>query len=159
MKAQIDCFGARLTSDDPLYTYAGVRPLPFTNEQDEQSITRRHFIREHPRLSNLFSIVGGKLTTYRSLAEECVDLVFRKLGKRLIPCTTASPLPGAVDLDLFGLPQLSANVGERLLRVYGSRANEIIQLGERDPALLQPFNKQGNALAAEVVFAFENDGD
>src|SRR5262245_5810595 len=70
---------ARLTPGDIVLTYSGVRPLPATSEKEEQSITRRHFIREHPRLRNLLSIVGGKLTTYRSLSEECVDLIFRKL--------------------------------------------------------------------------------
>jgi glycerol-3-phosphate dehydrogenase len=80
---------ARLTADQILFTYVGVRPLPWTSDEDEQSITRRHFIREQPKLRNLFSIVGGKLTTYRSLAEECVDLVFRKLGKPSPRCTTA----------------------------------------------------------------------
>ena len=80
---------AKLTPEDIVLTYSGVRPLPATSEQDEQSITRRHFIREHPRLSNLVSIVGGKLTTYRSLSEECVDLVFRKLGRESPPCMTA----------------------------------------------------------------------
>jgi glycerol-3-phosphate dehydrogenase len=81
--------GARLTHDSVLFTYSGVRPLPRTSDKEEQSITRRHFIREHPRLRNLLSIVGGKLTTYRSLAEECVDLIFRKLGKYPPPCETA----------------------------------------------------------------------
>ncbi len=81
---------AGLTRDNILYTYSGVRPLPVTGDKDEQSITRRHFIREHPQLPNLLSIVGGKLTTYRSLAEECVDLVFRKLGKDSPPCRTAT---------------------------------------------------------------------
>jgi len=81
---------AKLTRDSILDTYSGVRPLPVTDDKDEQSITRRHFIREHPRLPNLLSIVGGKLTTYRSLAEECVDLIFRKLGKAPPPCRTAS---------------------------------------------------------------------
>jgi len=80
---------AKLTRDCILFTYSGVRPLPATNDKDEQSITRRHFIREHPRLTNLLSIVGGKLTTYRSLSEECVDLVFRKLGRNPPPCRTA----------------------------------------------------------------------
>jgi glycerol-3-phosphate dehydrogenase len=79
---------AKLTRDSILYTYSGVRPLPVTAEKDEQSITRRHFIREHPQLPNLLSIVGGKLTTYRSLAEECVDLIFRKLGKNSPLCNT-----------------------------------------------------------------------
>jgi glycerol-3-phosphate dehydrogenase len=86
---------AQLTRDQILFTYVGVRPLPWTSDEDEQSITRRHFIREHPKLRNLISIVGGKLTTYRSLAEECVDLVFRKLERPSPPCTTAKkPLPG-----------------------------------------------------------------
>ena len=80
---------ASLTVDDIVSTYSGVRPLAATSEKDEQSITRRHFLREHPRLSNLLSIVGGKLTTYRSLSEECVDLVFRKLGRKSPPCMTA----------------------------------------------------------------------
>ena len=80
---------AQLTRDQILFTYVGVRPLPWTSNEDEQSITRRHFIREHPQIRNLLSIVGGKLTTYRSLAEECVDLVFRKLQRPSPPCTTA----------------------------------------------------------------------
>ena len=74
---------AKLARDSILETYSGVRPLPY------QSSTRRHFIREHPQLSNLLSIVGGKLTTYRSLSEECVDLIFRKLGKNPPKCRTA----------------------------------------------------------------------
>ena len=83
---------AQLTRDQILFTYVGVRPLPWTSN------TRRHFIREHPKLRNLFSIVGGKLTTYRSLAEECVDLIFRTLGKPSPPCTTADkPLTGFQD--------------------------------------------------------------
>src|SRR6185436_7603583 len=81
---------AALRRESILDTYSGVRPLPVTGEKAEESITRRHFIREHPRLPNLLSIVGGKLTTYRSLAEECVDLIFRKLGKDSPPCRTAT---------------------------------------------------------------------
>ncbi len=41
---------ARLTREHILFTYSGVRPLPRTENQDEQNITRRHFIREHPRI-------------------------------------------------------------------------------------------------------------
>jgi len=86
---------AHLTRENILQTYSGVRPLPVTSDKDEQSITRKHFIREHPQLPNLLSIVGGKLTTYRSLAEECVDLIFRKLGKDSPPCRTATEVLAA----------------------------------------------------------------
>jgi glycerol-3-phosphate dehydrogenase len=91
---------AGLARESVLYTYSGVRPLPVTDDKDEQSITRRHFIREHPRLPNLLSIVGGKLTTYRSLSEECVDLIFRKLGKESPPCRTATEVLATDFTDL-----------------------------------------------------------
>lgn len=133
---------ARLTRERVLYTYSGVRPLPVTSEKDEQSITRRHFIREHPRLSNLLSIVGGKLTTYRSLAEECVDLIFRKLNRTSPPCSTAKEvLPGGVNFASFAAEFTGPT---RLLRVYGSRANQVTQLHE-DP------------LTSEILFAFKHE--
>lgn len=91
---------AGLTCDSILETYSGVRPLPVTGDRNEDSITRRHFIREHPRLPNLLSIVGGKLTTYRSLAEECVDLIFRKLGRSSPPCRTATKVLATDFTDL-----------------------------------------------------------
>lgn len=152
---------AKLTRDRILYTYSGVRPLPVGGGKDEQSITRRHFIREHPRLKNLLSIVGGKLTTYRRLAEECVDLTFRKLGRSSPACDTANVvLPGAIDLGSFAKDYqkhklLSERVCERLPRIYGSRAVEIIQLCERDRDLSIPFDRAATAAAAEIVFSFE----
>ncbi|HEY2964553.1 MAG TPA: glycerol-3-phosphate dehydrogenase/oxidase [Pyrinomonadaceae bacterium] len=133
---------AGLTRDSVLYTYAGVRPLPFTTDHDEQRITRRHFLREHPRFANLISVVGGKLTTYRSLAEECVDLVFRKLQRRSPHCETASvPLPGGTG----GSPE---NVCTRWRRIYGSRAKEVAELATR---------LNTNAQTAEIVFAFDSE--
>jgi glycerol-3-phosphate dehydrogenase len=59
---------ARLSFDSVLYSYAGVRPLPFTEAGDPRGITRRHFIRK-AELKGFYSVIGGKLTTYRSLAE------------------------------------------------------------------------------------------
>lgn len=144
---------ARLNSDNVLYTYAGVRPLPFTKNGNERSITRRHFLREHPQFSNLISVVGGKLTTYRSLAEECVDLIFRKLERKSPPCETARvSLPGATG-------EVPANTGERWRRIYGSRAREVAEVAERLKAqrLQAEVSTTDNAFAAEVVFSFERE--
>src|ERR1051326_3740725 len=133
---------AELTRERVLYTYSGVRPLPFTTSDNEQSITRRHFLRVHPQISNLISVVGGKLTTYRSLAEECVDLVLRKLGRTFTRSQTGNvPLPGALHTNPPDLP-------ERWQRIYGSRAKDVAALATRLNA---------DALTAEVVFAFENE--
>lgn len=134
---------AELSSESVLYNYSGVRPLPFTKTEDEQSITRRHFLREHPQFPNLISVVGGKLTTYRSLAEECIDLIFRKLERPSPRCQTAIvPLPGATC-------DTPANVCERWRRVYGSRAKEVAELGQRLDS--------EDSLTAEIVFAFEKE--
>ena len=148
---------AELNNESVLYNYSGVRPLPFTKNEHEQSITRRHFLREHPQFSNLISVVGGKLTTYRSLAEECVDLIFRKLERPSPPCETAQvPLPGATDarseFSLAALTRgklkLELRTSERWRRVYGSRAKEVAELAQRfddDP------------LTTEIIFAFEKE--
>ena len=156
---------ARLTRKHVLYTYSGVRPLPFTNKSEAPDITRRHFIRRHPQLDRLFSIVGGKLTTYRSLAEEAVDLVLRELGRSSLACETAqSPLPGAaIDFASFSddfrqqHPELSEATHDHLLRVYGSRATLVMDLVAEDSSLGEVVDEETGAIAAEVVFAFQRE--
>jgi glycerol-3-phosphate dehydrogenase len=149
---------AKLGREDICYTYSGVRPLPFTKNEHEQGITRRHFIRPHSQIRNVFSVVGGKLTTYRGLAEECVDLVFQKLRKRSPRCETSKiPLPGATNFSLELSLEFDTAVAERISRIYGGKQCELARLCERDDALAKTFNKAGDAIAAEVVFSFESE--
>ncbi len=66
--------GAGLREQDVLYAYCGVRPLPYQPKGKTGAITRSHVIQSHaPGLTGLWSVIGGKLTTHRSLAEEVVD--------------------------------------------------------------------------------------
>jgi glycerol-3-phosphate dehydrogenase len=158
---------AKLTREQILYSYSGVRPLAFTGDQDEQSITRRHFIRSHPELDGLFSIVGGKLTTHRSLAEQTVDLVLtqRSFSQPVYSCKTAQErLPGAAttDFDVFNLnftenSPLAARTNERLLRIYGTRAQLLLEMIGEDAPLAHVFDSETGAIAAEVVFAFKHE--
>lgn len=154
---------AKLTRDKILYSYAGVRPLPFSSHNRSGSITRRHFIKEHRDIKNLFSIVGGKLTTYRSLAEEVVDLVLERLGETKRKCVTSTTrLPGAQRLNevveaLSVQTDFSKTIYDRLLRVYGSRATQVIDLASSDRDLAMPLRQGGAVLSAEVVFAFEKE--
>jgi glycerol-3-phosphate dehydrogenase len=164
--------GARLSRTEILYTYAGVRPLPFTGDnasdtgnRDASSITRRHFIRTHPNVCNLFSIVGGKLTTYRSLAQETVDLLFKKLGQSPLACTTVQvSLPGAATHDFGRFSKdfkqrsgVSETTSDHLLRTYGTRASLVLKLIDDDPLLAEVFDVETGAIAAEVVFAFKHE--
>jgi glycerol-3-phosphate dehydrogenase len=155
---------ARLTRADVLYTYSGVRPLPHIGAGEEGGITRRHFIKPS-RVRGLFSVVGGKLTTYRALAEEVVDLIFRTLGRTSPPCQTADvPLPGAAvaDFDAFSrdfkargsLPPKSA---ARLLKVYGVRASEVLRLAQTDAELSHVISEETGSIGAEVVYAFRTE--
>lgn len=88
-----------------LRAYAGVRPLyrddaPATGVADGREISRAHTIIDHEArdgVENLVSIVGGKITTYRLMAEQTADAVCRRLGVTE-PCTTADEvLPGQGD--------------------------------------------------------------
>jgi glycerol-3-phosphate dehydrogenase len=163
---------AELTRDDILYTYSGVRPLPYAGDASEKSITRRHFIHDHAAsvagangLAGLVSIVGGKLTTYRHLAEQAVDLIFRKLDRKSPPCETHSrPLPGARTTDFRAFSEefkkrsaLPASVNQRLLRIYGTRAQEVLALALAEDDLREPFSPETGAIGAEVLFAFREE--
>lgn len=158
--------GASLSTDDVLFTYSGVRPLPHVPDKSEGSVPRSHVIVDHaPEFRNLLSIVGGKLTTYRSLAEETVDKVFRLLGRKPIRCATRDlPFPGARAADLDRLrDELAAASGmppatvARLIEVYGSRAVEVWRIGADAPELLEAFDGGTWAVGAELVLAFRDE--
>ena len=155
--------GANLREVDVLYTYSGVRPLPFVPDKSEWNVSRSHVIKDHaPEHRGLLSIIGGKLTTYRSLAEQAVDIVFKQLGLKSRRCLTTSLLfPGAhvqdwagFRADLVQATQLAPATVDRLVDIYGARATEVIALGRAEPALLEPLGVGVDAIAAELVFTY-----
>jgi len=83
--------------------YCGVRPLPYVDAAKTAAITRRHWLHQHTDAAvPMFSVVGGKLTTCRSLAEETVALLSRKIG---VPATVNSrerPFPGGQNYPAAG---------------------------------------------------------
>ncbi len=84
----------RLERTDIDWHYAGVRPLPFVDRRTPASITRRHWLHEHSGGPvPLYSVIGGKLTTCRSLAESTAATVLRRLGWPLKIVTRDRPLP------------------------------------------------------------------
>jgi glycerol-3-phosphate dehydrogenase len=160
---------AELTRECVRYTYAGVRPLPYTLDEPEGQITRRHIMQDHEGSDGawgLISIVGGKLTTYRELAEQCVDLVAGKLGRSAGHSRTAEMLlPGgrtnlpwgdfaASFARESGLPRRTV---EHLLRVYGARAPEVLASAST-PELRKVFDPFTGAIAAEVPWAYHKEG-
>lgn len=87
--------GVNLTRDDIDMHYSGVRPLPRSDSTSTAGITRRHFLHEHPGTPvPMFSVIGGKLTTCRSLAEEATATLLARLGMKPKTNSRDRVLPG-----------------------------------------------------------------
>jgi glycerol-3-phosphate dehydrogenase len=157
---------AGLVPDDVLYSYSGVRPLPHAPKAgSEAEVSRDHQFVEHgPEHAGLITVVGGKLTTYRSLAEQAVDLVTRRLGSRRRCVTRHVPLPGARCADwprfaheIRAGPPYSPRTTAHLLAVYGVRTLEVLSLAASDPRLAKVLPGEDEPLAAEFVHAFTSE--
>jgi glycerol-3-phosphate dehydrogenase len=157
---------AGLSLSDVLYTFSGVRPLPYVPDKAESAVPRSHVLHDHAAsgLPGLVTVVGGKLTTYRQLAEDAVDDAFKRLGRTAPACPTRKrrfigaqfvnvPTVTAALTARTGLPAAQA---ERLVNLYGSRAFRVWQLTEQNPDLGQVIHPTG-VLAAELIFAVEED--
>ncbi len=159
---------ARLTPADVVSTWAGLRPLiRITDDEDANAASREHQIIEAE--DGLMSIVGGKLTTYRKMAAELVDVVARRLhehdGRATPPAapTDREPLPGGETRDLDILVRAAENDGfprehgERLVRAYGSESSAIIRLTQHEPNLGKPVTPHHPTLWGELVFAMRRE--
>lgn len=87
---------AHLSEADIAFHYSGVRPLPAAEALRTSAITRRHWLEEHAGAPwPLYSIIGGKLTTCRSLAEDAAQTILQKLGIPRRASSVSRALPGA----------------------------------------------------------------
>ena len=155
---------AHLSRTDIHYAYSGIRPLPHRKKGPESAITRKHIIlRNRDIAENLISIIGGKLTTYRNLAEQTIDQVGKMLHRKLPACRTHdTPLPGGADADatrreLMSLDGLSPEGVQRILDIYGSRAARLLQISKEKPQYAAALDDAQTVLAAEVVLAVRQE--
>ncbi|SEN56805.1 glycerol-3-phosphate dehydrogenase/oxidase [Nonomuraea pusilla] len=159
---------AGLTPDDVLYSVAGIRPLPYTaGVSDNAKISRGHTVHSHaPAHPGLITVIGGKLTTHRALAEDVTDEVLRTLGRGRRRCLTRRrAFPGADTADWPAFARdfvrsspLTPARSRRLLDVYGVRARRVLDLAAEDPSLAEVVDEESGALAAEVVLAVREEG-
>jgi glycerol-3-phosphate dehydrogenase len=139
------------------FSNAGVRAL-VKEKGSRSSVSRRHRIADgaHSGAGNLMSVLGGKITGYRAIAEEMVDAVCAKLNVNA-PCGTATiALPGArggarpSDVSESGLKSETIT---HLFKLYGSRANQVIHLAASGKHFREPLSPDAPDVAAQVVFA------
>jgi glycerol-3-phosphate dehydrogenase len=137
------------TRDDILSVYVGIRPLvkaAGAADGKTSSLSRDYTI--HIDHSGLLTIVGGKWTTYRHMAEDCVDhaTTLGRLDER--PCVTAT-------MHIHGYHQHPAELGS--LSVYGTDAALILELTKKNPELAKPLHPDLPYIAAEVIWAARNE--
>ena len=157
-----------LTRDDIIGTYAGLRPLlqpKVLDESKSTKVSREHTVTEV--IPGMVAIAGGKLTTYRVMAEDAVDFALGKAEAKGRPSITATlPLLGA---DGYGAAQnraetLGARYGfdadrmRHLLHRYGSEIADLLALIDEDPALGRPLQAAPQFLRAEVHRACTTEG-
>ncbi len=147
-------FAKPVTPQDVVWSYAGVRPLLDDDSGDPSAVTRDYLLELDTAQAPLLTVWGGKITTFRKLAEEAADLLTAPLGSaaKRGAWTHGAYLPGG-DLsawigkpqrpraDVVGdftrfaqaaalrYPQLSATLCHRLARAYGARIDTVLANG------------------------------
>ncbi|HEV8065278.1 MAG TPA: FAD-dependent oxidoreductase, partial [Acidimicrobiales bacterium] len=146
-----------ISAADVTGTWAGLRPLlagqPGKHKPSERTadLSRRH--RVIGDADGLVTITGGKLTTYRKMAEDTVDALADVLGHKLAPCPTRRlRLRGAEGAASLGKASTEPEL-QRLAERYGGEAAAVFGLTTEDPALLEPLVPGLPHIAAEAVYA------
>ena len=135
--------------DEIHFTWAGVRALVREDGVDESQVSRKHALYDHEKRDGTrgaLSVVGGKITAYRDIAEEVTDIVAKRLGRNERSTTAETPLPGAG-------ANAPATSRSQLESVYGSRAAMVRELARADPSLAAPLCPHHRGVSAELVHA------
>jgi glycerol-3-phosphate dehydrogenase len=160
--------GLAITRESILYTYAGIRPLAFSG-RSESKISRKHRVVREGAFGRVLTIAGGKLTTYRNMAEDVVDAACGILGGKRDCVTDKNPLPGGLPMEYADYlreeaPELARrhNVSLELVRhligLYGARADRVLELAEADPALGKVISPESGDIFAQVAYCAMEEG-
>lgn len=151
------------STGDIVSAFAGVRPLVrSTHNRSTKDLIREHEV-EVDEITGLVSILGGKWTSYRAMAEDTIDVVQNKLGARG-PCATQNyclagsegyhpKLWKAISQD-GDLPDVTA---QHLVRKFGGEAEAMLSLGRKRPEWRAPIVAGSPAIQAEVVFCARHE--
>ncbi|MEU6253831.1 glycerol-3-phosphate dehydrogenase/oxidase [Streptomyces sp. NPDC047043] len=146
--------------EDVVGTFAGLRPLLDTTPEAgsgaaarTSDISRKHAVLTSPE--GVVTVVGGKLTTYRRMAEDAVDAAVAARRLTAGPSPTASlPLVGAASPRALA----TLRAPRHLIRRYGTEAPAVHALGDHDPRLNEPVVPGHPVTAAELLWAVRHEG-
>ena len=154
-----------ISRDDIVGVYAGLRPLLKGDAESSAALSRDHAVLAGP--DGMLTVVGGKYTTYRVMAEDAVDAAAKWLDRPPAPsCTQDTPLIGADGWAVLRhqVGRLSQESGlppeliERLLGRYGSLVDDLFELIAGRPELAEPIGGAPPYLQVEAVYAASHEG-
>jgi glycerol-3-phosphate dehydrogenase len=165
-EAASEYFAKPVRREDIVWTYAAVRPLYDDGATKAQEATRDYVLKadEHagPPLVNIF---GGKITTYRRLAESMLEKIEGLIGARGKPWTAGATLPGGdfahdgFESEVSRLngsyPFLDLKLARRLVRLYGSKARVLLGLAKSESDLGRRFG--ADLYEAEVRYLLAHE--
>jgi glycerol-3-phosphate dehydrogenase len=160
-------FDKPVIKDDIVWTFSGVRPLYHDGASSASAATRDYVLKvDHSDgLAPVLNIFGGKITTYRKLAESALVEIENVLGTKSAPWTKRVPLPGG-DFSVDGFDAFVKNLLEnysfltplwatRMVRMYGTNAKKIIASVVQASDRKQDFGC--DVTAAELDWGIENE--
>ncbi len=144
--------------------FAGVRPLLRVPGKPASAVPRRHRIVVEGRGERLVSIVGGKLTTYRRMAEDCVSKILSIHGSRL-KTERAQPYPFEGDggdteaylSHIEGEFGVTPAVACALFRAYGRKAHHVLSFAGSDRDLREVVFEETGEIPLQIVYGFERE--
>ena len=152
-----------LTRGDVVGSFAGVRPLLAGAEDRTADLSRKHAVVQGE--NGLWTVLGGKLTTYRRMAQDVVDqLTDRPCRTTNLPLVGAGPVgagpvgAGPVGAGPVGAGPVGASVPARLVRRYGTEAAQVAALATGDPRLLDPIAAGLPVLGVELLWGVAAEG-
>lgn len=155
-----------LSHEDVYYTLTGLRSLVGSVGKKVSNLSRSHKVVDHETTENLkglISILGGTMTGYRSIAEEAVNLVCKKL-RVSTPCITAEKiLPGAPGNDPEKIDELAIEhpipreTLEYLNSIYGSRLEKVLEMARADSRGCEKICPHSQDIMAQVWYAVKEE--
>lgn len=146
--------------------FGGLRPLIVADNTDATKATKK-LVRDHEveldETSGLISLLGGKWTTYRLMAQDTIDKVCEQIGENR-PCKTATyPLAGASGFafehwkNIQKDYKLAKDIAKNLMRKYGSRAVKVAALTHENPQWAERLVEAYPFIKAEVIYQIREE--
>jgi glycerol-3-phosphate dehydrogenase len=147
-----------VSKDQVVSGFAGARPLVSRDNHGDTKKLSRDDELEVDRETGLISIMGGKWTTHRAMAEETIDAVQKHLDLPVTPTLTRNrPLTGASGftpvywMSLVRDYSISKQTAQHLAGRFGTNAPEVLDLARKDPELAKPIVADFAPIRAEIV--------